>query len=193
VETLVVLAIMLLLVGLHIPAVHASRERARWSTCVSHQRQIELAVRLFHDSQRKLPELCATGGVGGWAIELLPYLENEALADSLESVPNSSPMAINLLRERPAILSCPAAFEGNSFINGVSVAHYTIFFIRHRSEVLRSWEVGDVPTDYRGAWAASPELMPRLGPEKLAPHAGGYNIILGFPNASPRVFVAPGK
>ena len=93
-ELLVVIAVIALLVGLLLPAVQNVRESARRSDCLNHLKQIALAWQLHHDSHQQFP----TGGwggpwqgdpdrgvdaaqPGGWAYNILPFLEQSALHD----------------------------------------------------------------------------------------------------------------
>jgi prepilin-type N-terminal cleavage/methylation domain-containing protein/prepilin-type processing-associated H-X9-DG protein len=90
VELLVVIAIIGVLVALLLPAVQAARESSRRMQCTSHLRQMGIACHNFHDVHRLVPpSRCASGGFPklnvpanayqGWAVWLLPYLEQESL------------------------------------------------------------------------------------------------------------------
>lgn len=95
IELLVVIAIIAILVAVLLPAVHAAREAARRATCQNHLRQLALGALLHHDQQEHFP----TGGggllgwtaepdlgfglgqPGGWAYQILPFIEQAALHD----------------------------------------------------------------------------------------------------------------
>ena len=92
IELLVVIAIIGVLTALLLPAVQAAREAARRSACANNLKQHGLALHQYHDAYRVFPP----GAVGpltpmfpqfaalkhhGLATFLLPYLEQQALAD----------------------------------------------------------------------------------------------------------------
>lgn len=95
VELLVVVAIIGVLAGLLVPAVQASREAARRSSCTSNLKQLALAFHNYESAMSCLPPLKrlygddkitpATAGCEpamafrSWAADVLPYLEETAL------------------------------------------------------------------------------------------------------------------
>ena len=56
VELLVVIGIIVLLMGLLLPAIQAARESSRSSQCMSNLRQMGLAIQLFHDQNGSYPQ-----------------------------------------------------------------------------------------------------------------------------------------
>src|SRR6186713_641470 len=95
VELLVVIAIIGILVALLLPAIQAARESARRSQCTSNLKNIALALINYHDTKKEFPAavrnpkgstatpLDDTRLFWNWAIDILPNIEERALADSL--------------------------------------------------------------------------------------------------------------
>jgi hypothetical protein len=86
-------------------------------------------------------------------------------------------LALSLVRKRPFIMTCSAAYEGDSSIANVPSSHYSAILTRNGPFKL-SWKIGELPTDSRVPWPLSPELQ-FGGAPALRPHSGGYNMING--------------
>lgn len=96
VELLVSIAIIGILVALLLPAVQAARESARRSQCTNNLRQLVLASHIYESARRVLPPGYAVSTVStsnetgdaapgwGWGASLLEYLEESALAGSID-------------------------------------------------------------------------------------------------------------
>jgi len=125
VELLVVIAIIGVLVALLLPAVQSAREAARRMGCTSKLRQLALAAHNFHDVNQKFPagNEYRRGTVSPWtnaydyyetwAITMLPYLEQSALATNWDqTTPNAynDPTGrMNILRNTKLnIYVCPS-------------------------------------------------------------------------------------
>ena len=88
VELLVVIAIIGILVALLLPAVQAAREAARRATCMDHIKNLGLACLNHMAAKKTLPpgkvvqtDANPTLELTNWAIEILPFLEENALYD----------------------------------------------------------------------------------------------------------------
>ncbi|QEG33382.1 putative major pilin subunit [Bythopirellula goksoeyrii] len=91
VELLVVIAIIGVLVALLLPAVQAAREAARRSQCQNNLRQLGLAALNYEHQHQQLPVGCIGYGLQdgkqlliSWNVQLLPFLEQEALAERFD-------------------------------------------------------------------------------------------------------------
>lgn len=104
VELLVVIAIIGILVALLLPAVQAAREAARRMQCVNQMKQIGLAVLNYESARTEFPPGGISYGAWGnlnrdqipidctnfdcngtnWAIEILPFLEEQQLYDQYD-------------------------------------------------------------------------------------------------------------
>jgi prepilin-type N-terminal cleavage/methylation domain-containing protein len=95
VELLVVIAIIGTLVGLLLPAVQAARESARATRCRNNMKQIGLALHNYHDARQsfphggRIPVTTASQGNWNWRVDILPFMEETALYNSLSFTASS--------------------------------------------------------------------------------------------------------
>jgi prepilin-type N-terminal cleavage/methylation domain-containing protein/prepilin-type processing-associated H-X9-DG protein len=95
IELLVVIAIIAVLIALLLPAVQAAREAARRAQCVNNLKQMGLAVHNYHSANNAIPPLFTNFGTApngpsepggpwplGWAVCILPFMEQNALYNS---------------------------------------------------------------------------------------------------------------
>jgi type II secretory pathway pseudopilin PulG len=175
VELLVVFAILTMLLGLLLPAVQAARERARETVCKNNLHQINLAVGQFGEVHKRIPGPGSPGFVGGWSIDLLPFLEQKNLHDRA-TLGAPIPQAPQILLRQPGILRCPTRSileESNS--ETMDVAHYVLVPTPGRKSCL----VFDAPIELKSPWASGPEanyhdLIALRGPH----HCGFYYAAL---------------
>lgn len=82
IELLVVIAIMAILVALLVPAVQKVREAASRLQCQNNLKQIGLALHNFNDAYKGFPAANqTTPSSQSWTVFILPYIEQQVLAD----------------------------------------------------------------------------------------------------------------
>jgi prepilin-type N-terminal cleavage/methylation domain-containing protein len=173
IELLVVLFIISVLVGLLMPAVQHARESARQATCKNNLRQLSLAMHGCMEFRNKIPAPAPPDSVGGWAVAILPFLEQRAMADDFKNHPSLKSGEISTFAtQRPLIMTCPSAYDGQSDIPPIPVANYILIFGSGKKE----WWLGDAPWKYTAAWCVGP-VMPRdYIINNKGPHNGGFHV-----------------
>lgn len=144
VELLVVIAIIGILVALLLPAIQAAREAARRAQCQSNIKNAALAVLNYESAKKTMPQgmtfdpaQAATISYGplnfgsNWVIEVLPYLEEQALHDSFDLKKpindNAAPLTTN--RNYVArgatipVLLCPSDENNKVLYQGAVASH----------------------------------------------------------------------
>jgi prepilin-type N-terminal cleavage/methylation domain-containing protein/prepilin-type processing-associated H-X9-DG protein len=192
VELLVVIAIIGVLVALLLPAIQAAREAARRTQCINNLKQLALGSQNHHDTHGHFP----TGGwgwewvgdpdrgfgkeqPGGWAYNLLPFFEQQALHDlGSDGDPIAMPRpqkqgAQQVVQQPLAMITCPSrrpsegtfAFTDSATDSGLN--NSLMPPVAGRSDY--AINSGHVYSELRGG----------PGPEQIA-NAAGYN---GWPTS----------
>ena len=176
VEMLVVLVIVAALIGLLIPAVQSARRSAREAVCKNNLHQLNLAVAAYAQAHKRLPAPNQANKVGGWTIEILPFIEQSNLEQhvtyevAIEDAPE-------LLLRPPTIFRCPIreAIDGRSGLS-MMPGHYVLVATDRRD----SFSLYDVPLEIAIPWAAGPEMEPHSVRKLVGPHHDGFFSAHGF-------------
>jgi prepilin-type N-terminal cleavage/methylation domain-containing protein len=176
VELLVVLVIISTLLSLLLPAVHTVRERARETVCKNNLVQLNLALAHLVEVYKHLPEPAQPGVVGGWAIEVLPFIEQRNVKDAIAEGLLTSQVSADLFRP-PAIFRCPrrTALDGNS-TDAVWPSHYVFISNSRRN----SFSLSDAPLSLQVPWVNSPEMPYAAVLAATGPHSDGFFMSSGF-------------
>lgn len=172
VELLVVIAIIGILVALLLPAVQSAREAARRLQCQNHLKQLGLAGHLHMDAYKHFPaggwghqwvgdadQGSGRNQPGGWAYNVLPYIEQQALHDLSAGVSGAAEKTANIrLVETPvATLNCPSRRRSKGFTDNYNYSMFNCDPVKVRAR-----------TDYAGN-AGTPSSVPHSGgPGSLA-------------------------
>ncbi|MEN1679365.1 MAG: DUF1559 domain-containing protein [Planctomycetota bacterium] len=153
VETLIVLAILAGLIGLLLPAVQAARAKAREAVCKNNLNQLNIAVANFAQAHKRLPRRNPPGLVGGWSIEVLPFLEQANLEDRVTlgaPIADAPPMLIR----PPSVFVCPTRITADQPGVAMAETHYAMTTDSSRE----SYSLYETPLELSLPWAAGPEL-----------------------------------
>jgi type II secretory pathway pseudopilin PulG len=187
IELLVVLFIIAIMLGLLLPALQSARNRALTVQCQNNVRQLGFALQRFMGTKKRLP------AYEHWTIDVLKYMEEDALADALANgIPNNGHVA------RPKLFQCPNQSEVDTTIQGVPMCHY-VFVVDRPNFVANpdrlSWEIidreelsdSDAPTIR--PWFVGPEMTFKqeatMFATKRGPHAGLYYDSAGQTRGGP--------
>ncbi len=185
VELLVVIAIIGILVGLLLPAVQAAREAARRMTCQKNVREIGLAGLNFESAFKRLPPGCLVPGpqqtpfpgaypapLGfqfgshtgiGHLVHLLPFIENRALYQIIETNLNLNPDTSGI---NPA--------TGAPYASGTAEQIRNVYW----------WDNDFAPPAAPGAWQAAQNNIPvYLCPSDISDQGLQYSILTVFATA----------
>lgn len=122
VELLVVIAIIGILMGLLLPAVQMAREASRRAQCGNNLRQLGLGLHNYASPRENLPRGVYAGWGHSWTAEVLPFIEQQNLYDTIPTPWNDDgwygggdarSLALRQLMQTPvATFKCPSEPSG---------------------------------------------------------------------------------
>lgn len=130
IELLVVIAIIAILIGLLVPAVQKVRASAARAQCANNLKQLGLACQSFHDTYKAFPTLddytynynsspysYSSSNNGGWMQQILPYIEQQALATQSSNYSGGNVVV--------AVFNCPSnPYYGQVWDGAYALTHY---------------------------------------------------------------------
>ena len=175
VEVIVVLVIIAGLLALLLPAVQSARERAREAVCKNNVHQINLALAQFVEAHKQLPTPTSPGRIGGWMVELLPFIEQQNLKQSIPIGLQVANSPETILRP-PSIYRCPrrTTLDGLSS-NAMWPGHY-VFVSGGRGSFL----LFDAPVNLSVPWVSGPAMPHDIVVGSKGPHSDGFHFARGF-------------
>lgn len=167
-ELLIVLVIIGTLMALMLPAMGRAYRRANDAVCMNNLRQMGLALAEYRDGNKRIPLPAKPGLIGGWSIELLPFLEQGNLYSSLKpDTPLAS--APQVFLAKPRIYRCPFG-QSSTGPAGMDFSAYVLVPSRDRKWGM----VVDAPVGFHAPWAGSPEMGQSALNGKKGPHVDKF-------------------
>ncbi|PQO43330.1 DUF1559 domain-containing protein [Blastopirellula marina] len=149
VELLVVIAIIGVLIALLLPAVQQAREAARRIQCRNNLKQAVLATHTYHDTYLQMPAYRRDNAFWGWAAQLLPFIEQNNLADAIgvqgytypQAVAGTpGPNAIPSLATVITSLRCPSTTGPETYTHSDGVEYGAISYAASRGYGQAGWD-----------------------------------------------------
>jgi len=178
-ELLIVMAIIGIMVSMLLPAVQFMRQQSLRVACDNNIRQIDLAIQQYSDvHQRYFPLPPAEGRVGGWAVAILPFIEEGNLYELLDThLPLIGTNNQKVAMGGPALFVCPNLPPVESSVGGVPGAGYLLLvdpMLKNVPQRKRYRRIIHTPPDSHIPWCASPELDAFDYPDP--PHSSAFGF-----------------
>lgn len=176
VELLVVLAICAGMIALLLPAVQSAREKSRETVCKNNLHQLNLALASFAETNKRLPAQNPPETVGGWTLEILPFVEQSDLERKIR-YGHGIEDAPDFLWKPPLVFLCPVR-ESMDDGDGrrMRPGHYVLV----ASDRRESFTLYDAPLQTAIPWASGPEMAPGSVTRTVGPHHRGFFVARGF-------------
>jgi prepilin-type N-terminal cleavage/methylation domain-containing protein len=180
VELLVCLAIIATLVTLLMPAIQSVRAGMARAKCGDHKRQLGLALEMYMEAARGLPPPNPSYP-GGWAREVLPFMEERPLFEALDlRQPLAAPANAAAAHNRPPLMQCTFAPWRESTVAGVAPSDFLLVVSAFKPDSPEARRPGPrqtkdfgfyffhAPQDSTAAWPASVEVDRSVLHERMA-------------------------
>lgn len=175
-ELFVVLMIIAIILSLLLPAVQSVRERARELVCKNNIHQINLAVAQFNQVHKQLPMPPSFGHASGWAVEILPFIEQKQLGQSIPSGRPVGELSTDLLVP-PKIYRCPHRTTLDATPpDALWPGHYVLVPTADR----KSFYLFDAPVEWNVPWVTGLESTYTAVTNERGPHSDGFFFSRGL-------------
>ena len=140
------------------------RKKALETVCKNNLPQINLAIAQYAEANNCLPGPGSNGLLGGWSIDVLPFLDQTNLWNNT-TPGNPIVTATDYLLRAPRILCCPLGRSSDvATASGMEQSDY-VFTPNDRRN---SYSVFDAPLEVKIPWASGPRRPPPTSFDKRA-------------------------
>lgn len=156
-ETIILIAVILVLMMLVSQSVSVVRSTATRLKCASNLRQIGIGLIQYESLHGKFPDF-GNALLTGWAYSILPYVESQQMDSSIDLGNSAPPLS-------PPIFQCPTNKALGIDINPAIQVHFGInpkIADRPSGVILQKHNVilaGELPTGIGVPWYSSPGLV----------------------------------